>query len=644
MNGAFSEQRVYGLLRLGLPLPLLGAVAVGSWAGNTLGWIHGHVSLGWACVAAIGITTFAGGYAAAEHAASDRATTPEAAQRRATMRSLALALAALTVAILNVLSRYIADAKTAQVVAAVTWSAIPASVVLWANAAYLAAGTIEPARASQSQSRLFGILRGPLDSFERNQPRGRILVLGSAFAVAGVIPGVLWTSTANSSASWRGHDFTPGWHWLYGLYAAWVLLVLVLASLRLTTAYFRREPGPPSAERRAWYFARASVAVVLMVALLGLSSLGLLAAPLIDLALAIYALVFVLLVLDANAEPHQRVVRLSLPRRIVASVFVISVAIGLPAILDLVPFRAGLLAAALGGGLPLLRPLWTGLYGAPRVRIHHERGQRPDSWSPAALPVDDEDRESLFSLLAAAEGSSDVAPRPIPMTVLLECRARLELLDRSIEDAWHGPAPKQPVKHPIRKLVASKGAPEMKGAPGRPRALPKHLRLFIETFPALVGDNDARRTLIVELLRDTAENLLGSEDDPRFPTDPQFAMSTLVAECVLRLPERGDSDRRLKEMRRLWVRGQLDEWTQHPTQDQLDTAELVERSAARRKAERARQSVLAERVGRAGDGLIDAWRRRIENALREAHHRTPQADVAFRSDGSADTTVVSGRS
>jgi hypothetical protein len=148
------------------------------------------------------------------------------------------------------------------------------------------------------------------------------------------------------------------------------------------------------------------------------------------------------------------------------------------------------------------------------------------------------------------------------------------------------------------------------------------LRIFIETFPALEGeDNDDRKTQMVSLIRDTAASLRASGLDPViFSEAPQAPMVILEAECVLRLRERSKEDERLEDLRNAWMKGLLPQWDESADLDELRVeAERRLHDPMRKKVEASRQGLRSDRLDRAADTVVDVWRERIDSALTVAN-------------------------
>ena len=104
------------------------------------------------------------------------------------------------------------------------------------------------------------------------------------------------------------------------------------------------------------------------MACFGLAAQGLLAEPMIDLALALYGLWFAVMVVEASAATRHRRVKSSLTRRIVGAAVVIGFTFALALMIEpaLGFIRTGVLAVAVAALVPLFPTIHRALYGIER--------------------------------------------------------------------------------------------------------------------------------------------------------------------------------------------------------------------------------------------------------------------------------------
>jgi hypothetical protein len=368
-------------------VPLLIALlgAFGSYSGRLLPWLGRGGVLHWAGVAALAVGGFAAAYALTEAGAP----MVENDRRRPVLRQLGgprvlgLALVFVCVSFVKGLATFAPDAQSAKLGVMATWWSIPVALCFWTLAAMTIARETEQAGIGRpaAPGRTWPWLRVLRESWTIRIVVYLALFGGTvAFAVIGTIPGLIW-GTSETQSAWRGYVSEPLSAW-YVSFFAWAGALVVAAWLYLLQAFRARPSGLSYAEvRRAWYAVWTSGALVLLMGLFVLAGLGVLSEQILDLVLALYALFFVLMIVDASATARHRKVKSSLRRRIVAALCTIALAFALATILDTSLIRTGVLAACLAAVIPLVPMALRALYGIERIPA-----QRRSEVSPTLDP------------------------------------------------------------------------------------------------------------------------------------------------------------------------------------------------------------------------------------------------------------------
>jgi hypothetical protein len=392
----FEREVAPGWTALLVPLPLGLLFAFASYSGGLLPWLGRHDVLRSVGVAAVAVAGFAAAYAATEA----RSPLVPNDRRRPVLRELggprvlSVALVFVCLFFLKGLGSYTGGPGSARVVETATWWGLPCALCCWTLAALTIAreteqsGTGSPAAPERVWKWLWTMReRRTVQVFAY-----AFLFGGTAvFAAAGTIPGLLWGTTADQQA-WRGNVSAPVTAW-YVAFILWAAAVLIVAWLYLLQAFRARPSGLPHAElRRAWHAVWTSAALAVLVGLYVLADQGVLSELVIDLVLALYALFFVLMMVDASAAARRRRVKSSLGRRVVAAFGVIVFAFAVASILHTSTIRAGMLALCIAVVVPLVPVAHRALYGIERL---------PREPTPEVDPLDSQ--HVVEPLLADAE-------------------------------------------------------------------------------------------------------------------------------------------------------------------------------------------------------------------------------------------------
>lgn len=358
-----------------VPLPVLLIVGVGKYTDGALPWLNHQFSLGWLVLLALVTVAFSSAYVATEPAPplSRRPRRPPIIRRFGGARLMAMTGLFFCVYLLSVLSWYMSDAASSRLAGELTWWGVPLTLCFWTLGAVEIAnetehsGSGEPADPEREWTWFVRL---------RRSPSARILayvfLFGGTlgFAVAGSVPGVVWRRAHPGEVpAWQGHGYVTTSVYNFGV-TVWAGVLLAAATAFLGHSFYTRPLGLPSAVlRRAWYSLWAATAVVLMMVGFGLAAQGLLAEPMIDLALALYGLWFAVMVVEASAATRHRRVKSSLTRRIVGATavigftFVFAVQVEPP----LGFFRTGVLTAAIAALVPLVPTILRALFGIDRL-------------------------------------------------------------------------------------------------------------------------------------------------------------------------------------------------------------------------------------------------------------------------------------
>ena len=592
-----------------VPIPIVAVLALGSYSGGALPWLNARFSLGWFDVLALPIAIFAGAYAATEapHPLDSQPHKRPIIRRVGGARLLALSLLFYSVYLLNVLAGYIRDPTAARRVQEATWWAIPFALCFWTLAAIEfanetdGAGSGEPADPNRQWPWFVALRRS-----RSARTVGYIVLFGGtiAFAAAGSVPGVVWSSTTDRGVpAWRGHGFKTTLVYNGG-FAIWASALLLAACAFLAHSFRARPAGLPDAVlRRAWYSLWAAGALVVLTLFFEISARGWLAEPLIDVGLALYMLCFVVLLVEASLVTKHRRVKSSLVRRVVhaSGIIIFGFAIAVITEPGIQIFRAGLLAALVAGAVPLFPVSHRGLFGwerqaAPDPAVESEPGS---DWQIVAVPADGEERNALDALLVKGAAQADISS--VTARTLEHWRRILPQM-RAVPPPVSHNVPRHPF---VRVLFASDDGLERTKNFGVPEEM---VGLLEALFP---GDADEQKWAFIDLLRRTARELKNRNEDKIYKRPPS-AMEMLEAESVARLPlQPADlSERRewelLRDMRREWLFGEA-VWT--------GVSQEVERSKHQNTYRDNRGTIRSHRTTTACNTVLRWWLANIEQAL-----------------------------
>jgi hypothetical protein len=395
-----------------VPIPIAAVCALGSYSGGALPWLQERLSLGWFVVAALAVVGFVGAYAATEPPPPRPAAGASVLRRLGGARVGAVAALCFSVYLMSVLAWYIPDGRESRLVGELTWWGVPTAVCFWTLFATAIAAETESSGSGDpaAPSRRWGWLQALRVSVSARR-LGYLVVFGGtvAFAVLGSIPGVVWYRPSHPQA-WQGHGYATS-NVYNGAFTLWAGALLIVSCLYLAQAFRARPAGLPSAVlRRAWYALWASAALVVLMAFFGLAAHGILAEPVIDLALALYSLFFVVMVVDASATTRHRRVKSSLGRRVLSAVGTVAFAFMLSVLMEpsLGLFRAGLLAVAVSAAIPLFPVVQRGLFGIERKAAGENGAAMSDAtFQITPTPLDAHQRELLYDLLTTASQTQD---------------------------------------------------------------------------------------------------------------------------------------------------------------------------------------------------------------------------------------------
>jgi hypothetical protein len=589
-----------------VPIPLAGAVICGSYTGGLLPWLDGQFSLAWLGVIAVPVAAFAAAYASTEAPApelpNDRR--PRVLRRLGGARLLALAMLCMTVSFLKVLAGFIDDRDSSVAAEAATWWAVPFALCFLVLAAVAIARETEQAGT--------GVPADPerqwrwLVSVRERQPARVVayllLFVGTlTFTAVGSIPGLIWRNVGTQLPSWQGHSAEPVSVW-YVAFFLWAGAVAVTAMVYLMHAFRARPAGLPHAElRRAWYAAWAAPALVLVLGLFVAAGRGLLSEPVLDFALALYALVLVLMIVDASATTRHRRVKSSVPRRVVGAAIVIGFSIVAVLALQRPPFAAAVLAGCIAGLVTLMPTTLRALYGIVRLPpIEVDAVIDGDHAVPALFSAAPE-RAALNELLAVGSDSDSNAELD---------KAQLAMFFAGLSSLRRVRLPEGrnvPNSHTLVYLLFTcddglRGTKTWK--------LTDEMTVLLERlFP---DDLDEQKHALIDLMRITARSLTATNKDVLIGTAPS-GMEMVEAECVARLPDLPDDPderrrwTRLREMRLAWLFGKAEAWT--------GAAQDVEPSPLQGKYNQTHGADRSAKLREASEVILTEWLARLQAVL-----------------------------
>ena len=599
-----------GWTALLVPIPVAVVFGIGSYTGDVLPWLNLQFSLGWLVLLAITIVGFSGAYAATEPGPPLEAQIrrPPVIRRLGGARMLALAALFFCVYLVSVLSWYIADPSASRFAGQLTWWGVPFAVCFWTLAAVEIAnetersGSGEPADPERQWTWLAALRRSPWA-----QRTAYVVLFGGTIAVAAVgsVPGVVWRRGHDGEMpAWRGHGYVTTAVYDYGV-TVWAGALLIAATVFLGHAFRARPLGLPAAVlRRSWYALWASGAVVVLMACFGLAAHGVLSEPLIDLAVALYALCFAVMLVDASATTKHRRVKSSLPRRVIGAITVIGFAFGLALIVApaLSLFRLGLLSLAVAAVFPLFRAILRTLFGIdrqpPPSAFLDDATEVASNRLLVPLPTEPDQRAAVYSVLLGLQ------PDILPAREVLGHwrRSLLALQTVSLPSATNAPT-----KHPLMFLLftCDDGLERTKTY-----APPEDLVVLLELL--FEGDLDDQKHELIDLMRRSALELDGTPLDTVGPPNAPRAMEMLEAECVARYPRLPDDPverthwLRLRAMRREWLFGDVAVWT-----GTLQPVESTRQGMYRKSHGAIRSQLLAK----ACESVLVWWLANLEAAL-----------------------------
>lgn len=588
-------------------LPLAAILGLGAYSGGALSELHAHVNLAWFALLAVVVTAFSGAYAATEPApplAPDKRHS--LAQRLGGARLLGLAALFFCVYLESVLSWYVGSSEHSRLAGEATWWGTPLALFFWCLGCLEIAHETEHSGsgAPAEPDRQWAWMARLRMSRPARASAYAFLATGAvSFAVAGVVPGVLWRRAASGEvAPWRGHGYITTPVYNFG-FTVWAGIVLAAAALFLAHSFRARPRGLPSAVlRRAWYSLWASAALVILMACFGFAAQGVLAEPIIDVALSLYGLVFAVMLVDASAATRHRRVKSSLPRRTVGATLIVTFTFGVAIIVEphLGFFRCGLLGLAVATVVPLFPVIHRALYGIERAPVTPEFlrvSPSPDSVAAVPVPIDDAMRQGVYD---AMFGNKTASPEP-PVEVIAQWqRGLIALRDMELPDGTNVPA-----KHTLQLLLFTCDDGHERSKRFTP---PEQMVVLLEQL--FEGNLDEQKFQMIDLMRRGANVLASTKFDSHIHDRHPSAMEMLEAECIARLPTAPEDEAqrwtRLRDMRRAWLTGQVNQWTG----DQQDVVILQSHAKQKKNLGDAR----AKRLVAACETLLEWWVANLEAA------------------------------
>ena len=522
-------------------------------------------------------------------------------------RLLGLFLIAFSVYQFGAIAGYAPTRHQFVVVSSLTWFAIPLCFVLWTRATlYIVAATPSDDAPGRSLSAVLMERWQRLQSWHHARRRGSsILPLelfavwlpAAVFIVLGPIPGLLYSYSGRSDA-WRGWQFEP--HLGFVLMGIWGLLIGSACSALLYASWRQRAPHLlPGIYERARWAPRATMVLTFFILFAFASALGLWPESVLDLCIAICAVPYALLAIDADSFGGTGAAYSSFRQRLLAAALWCGMTLAIVAIVEPAgnPITRGLFAALVAGILPVGLSLSRTLMASDDMKTE-----------PSTLIESGE--------YVAAELCKSLT-EPVSAYLSLDVLDRTRRMLREIDG------------HDLKTLIG--GLP---GPSGRkrnelhdPRA-DSRLRIFVRDFPALDCSHawEVRMMRLNKLVYETTRSRIGydvgaNKDDPG-------RWRALAAYCLLRL-DPGDSligrfEREERLRLRVWLKGERAGLSFYDDIEQMDEQALRttfhnlagEESAQRRKKvlERALDATLKQ--------VIAHWEARAEHALGE---RLPDA-------------------
>ena len=473
--------------------------------GRFIDWFHNEVGVGWLAVAALTVTCFTGGYAAV--------------QRDRPLRAIALTLVGLAIYFVDIVASYAASRDVARLVGELTWWAVPITLALWG---YAARDVADQLTEDEDSPQGPPSVREFRERIVRHLPWAAIIWIPAVgFAAAGSVPG-LFLSFASNKRGPRWDGFEVNTHWPYWLVATWaVAFPLVGTAVMLQRAWARtRFDIGQEVAKHGWYTLIAAWSFIGVAGLLFTSEARIWPEAAIDVLLAVYVALFVVLLADASSVRYPAV-KTSAVRRAIGGVAVCTGIIAGVAASGLPILRAGLIAALIAGAWPLARSanrlvFGSGRWQPPPVEADElltggPREEEPPPHSrvelaerpPPGLSPTAQERRALEFLLVRGAWPTNVDTPPARRHELAEEAIRVLGL---LEDVSPTPA--------LRDLLNARGKAS------RSSRMPAWLIGFIAVFPPLPESSPGRRiAVLLDMVRRTAQHQ--RVDSPRKRPHPE---------------------------------------------------------------------------------------------------------------------------
>jgi hypothetical protein len=517
-------------------------------------------------------------------------------------RLLGFFLIAFTIYQFGAIASYAPTHHQFVVASALTWPAIPLCFVFWARATLcIVAATPSDDAPSRGLSALLVERWQRLQSWRRRRLTGRsslplelfaVWLPAAVFIVLGMIPGVLYSYNGRADA-WRGWRVVP--HLGFFLVSLWGFLIALACSALLFASWRRRATHLlPGIYERARWAPRATMGLTFFLLFAFASTLGLWPESVLDLLIAICAVPYALLAIEADSYRGTGAAYSSFRQRLLAAALWCGMTLAIVAVVEPSgdPIARGLFAALVGAVLPVGRFLSRTLTAS-------------DDTKPEP-PILIESGECVAAELGAS------------LTTPVSTRLDLGVLDRTRRML------REIDGHDLKTLIG--GLP---GPSGRkrselrdPRADPR-LRVFVRDFPALDCSHawEVRMMRLNKLIYETARPRAGydvgvNKDDPG-------RWRALAAYCLLRLdpgdPLIGPFEREERLRLRIWLKGERARLSFYDDLEQMSEQALrtTFRDLAGEETAQRRKKVLERALDATLKQVIAHWEARAEHALGE---------------------------
>ncbi len=529
-------------------------------------------------------------------------------------RLLGLFLIAFSVYQFGAIAGYAPTRHQFVVVSASTWFAIPLCFVLWTRATlYIVAATPSDDAPGRSLSAVLMERWQRLPGWHHARRReSSILPLellavwlpAAVFIVLGPIPDLLYSYSGRSD-TWRGWQFDP--HLGFVLMGIWGFLIGSACSALLFASWRRRAPHLlPGIYERARWAPRATTVLTFFVLFGFASSLGLWPESVLDLLIAICAVPYALLAIDADSYRETGAAYSSFRQRLLAAALWCGMTLAIVAIAEPSgnPIARGFFAVLVAAILPVGLFLSRTLIASDNTKIE-----------PPPLIVSGEHVAAELSAPLTAPVSARLSPDVLDRT----SRMLREIDARDLKALIGGlPGPSGRKRNELRD----------------PRADPR-LRVFVRDFPALDCSRawEVRMMRLNKLIYETARPRVGydvgvNKDDPG-------RWRALAAYCLLRLDPgdsligRAEHEERLRL--RVWLKGERAGLSFYDDLERMDEQVLrtTFRDLAGEETAQRRKKVLERALDATLKQVIAHWQARAEHVLGDLSQAAVDTNLIF---------------